>query len=64
MSSKKIEIKLIKSPIGHKTNAKRTLISLGLTKMNKTIVKNNTLQIQSFQRVLFWKTVIILILVA
>ena len=46
MSSKKIEIKLIKSPIGYKTNAKRTLISLGLTKMNKTIVKNNTPQIQ------------------
>ena len=46
MSSKKIEIKLIKSPIGHKTNSKRTLISLGLTKMNKTIIKNNTPQIQ------------------
>ena len=46
MSSKKIEIKLIKSPIGYKTNVKRTLISLGLTKMNKTIVKNNTPQIQ------------------
>jgi large subunit ribosomal protein L30 len=46
MSSKKIEIKLIKSPIGYKVSAKRTLISLGLTKMNKTIVKNNTPQIQ------------------
>ena len=46
MSSKKIEIKLIKSPIGYKTNAKKTLIALGLTKMNKTIVKKNTPQIQ------------------
>ena len=46
MSSKKIEIKLIKSPIGYKTNAKKTLIALGLTKMNKTIIKNNTPEIQ------------------
>ena len=46
MTSKKIEIKLIKSPIGHKLNAKKTLIALGLTKINKTIVKNNTPQIQ------------------
>ena len=27
-------------------NAKKTLIALGLTKMNKTIVKNNTPEIQ------------------
>ena len=46
MANKKIEIKLIKSPIGYKTNAKKTLIALGLTKMNKTIVENNTPQIQ------------------
>jgi large subunit ribosomal protein L30 len=46
MTSKKIEIKLIKSPIGYKTNAKKTLIALGLTKMNKTIIKNNTPEIQ------------------
>jgi len=46
MTSKKIEIKLIKSPIGYKLNAKNTLIALGLTKMNKTIIKNNTPQIQ------------------
>ena len=46
MTNKKIEIKLIKSPIGYKMNAKKTLIALGLTKMNKTIVKNNTPQIQ------------------
>jgi len=46
MTSKKIQIKLIKSPIGYKTNAKKTLIALGLTKMNKTIIKNNTPEIQ------------------
>ena len=46
MENKKIEIKLIKSPIGYKLNAKNTLIALGLTKMNKTIIKNNTPQIQ------------------
>ena len=40
MVNKKIEIKLIKSPIGYKANAKKTLIALGLTKMNKTIIKN------------------------
>ena len=44
--SKKIEIKQIKSAIGYKMNAKKTLIALGLTKMNKTIVKNNTPEIQ------------------
>ena len=46
MASKKIEIKLVKSPIGYKSNAKKTLIALGLTKMNKTIIKNNTPEIQ------------------
>ena len=40
MANKKIEIKLIKSPIGHKSNAKKTLMALGLTKMNKTVIKN------------------------
>jgi len=42
MSNKQIELKLIKSPIGHKSNVKKTLIALGLTKMQKTVVKNNT----------------------
>tara|TARA_Y100000588_G_C14038704_1_gene831903 strand:+ start:28 stop:210 length:183 start_codon:yes stop_codon:yes gene_type:complete len=44
--SKKIEIKQIKSAIGYKSNAKKTLIALGLKKMNKTIVKNDTPQIR------------------
>ena len=46
MSSKEIQIKLIKSPIGYKSNVKKTLIALGLTKVNKTVVKNNTPQIK------------------
>ena len=44
--SKKIEIKQIKSAIGHKLNAKKTLIALGLTKMNKTVIKIDTPQIR------------------
>ena len=46
MANKKIEIKLIKSSIGHKSNAKKTLMALGLTKMNKTVIKNSTPEIQ------------------
>ena len=46
MSDKKIEIKLIKSPIGYKSNVKKTLIALGLTKMHKTVVKNSTPDIE------------------
>ena len=46
MTNKKIEIKLIKSPIGYKSNAKKTLMALGLTKMNKTVTKNSTPEIQ------------------
>ena len=45
MANKKIEIKLVKSPIGYKSNAKKTLIALGLTKMNKTVIKNSTPEI-------------------
>ena len=37
---KKIEIKLIKSPIGYNVKKKNTLEALGLRKMNKTVVKN------------------------
>ena len=42
MEKNKLEIKLVKSPIGYTQNAKRTLIALGLTKMNKTIIKNDS----------------------
>ena len=43
---KKIEIKQIKSAIGHKLNTKNTLIALGLTKMNKAVIKIDTPQIR------------------
>ena len=42
MSKKKLEIKQIKSSIGYKQNAKKTLIALGLTKMNKVVIKNDS----------------------
>ena len=42
MTSKKIEIKLIKSSIGNKSWAKKILIALGLTKLNKMVVKNDS----------------------
>ena len=38
---KKIEIKLIKSPIGYNVKKKNTLQALGLTKMNKVVVKKS-----------------------
>tara|TARA_B100001123_G_scaffold170196_1_gene195780 strand:- start:271 stop:453 length:183 start_codon:yes stop_codon:yes gene_type:complete len=44
--SKKLEIKQVKSSIGYKQNAKSTLIALGLNKMNKKIVKNDSPQIR------------------
>ena len=37
---KKIEIKLIKSPIGYNVKKKNTLEALGLRKMNKKVIKN------------------------
>ena len=37
---KKIEIKLIKSPIGYNAKKKSTLEALGLRKMNKKVIKN------------------------
>jgi len=37
---KKIEIKLIKSPIGYNVKKKNTLKALGLKKMNQKVIKN------------------------
>ena len=36
----KIEIKLIKSAIGYNVSKKKTLEALGLTKINKKVIKN------------------------
>ena len=39
---KKLKIKQIKSSIGYKINAKRTLVALGLTRMNMVVTKNDS----------------------
>lgn len=41
-----IKIKLVKSPIGSKKGQKDTLKALGLTKLNKTVTKENNFIIQ------------------
>lgn len=42
----KVIITLVKSPIGSKKYQKDTLKALGLTKMNKSVEKVNTVNIQ------------------
>ena len=37
----KVKITQIKSPIGYRKKTKNTLIALGLTKMNQSVVKKN-----------------------
>ena len=37
---KRIEIKLIKSSIGYHFKTKKTLIALGLKKINQSVIKN------------------------
>ena len=39
---KKIEIKLVKSSIGYHFKTKRTLLALGLKKMNQKVIKNDS----------------------
>ena len=48
---KKIEIKLIKSPIGYNYKQKRTLEALGLNKINQSVIKNNNDAISGMIRV-------------
>lgn len=48
---KKIEIKLIKSPIGYNFKQKRTLEALGLNKMNQSVIKSNNDAISGMIRV-------------
>jgi large subunit ribosomal protein L30 len=43
---KKLYIKLVKSPIGYSQDQRATVRSLGLRKMNSTVVQNNTPQIR------------------
>ena len=44
--NKTIKITQIKSSIGYKDKAKKTLAALGLKKLNHTVVKNDTAQIR------------------
>ena len=44
--AKKLEIKQIKSSIGYKQNAKRTIEALGIKKINKPVIHNDTPQIR------------------
>jgi len=46
MADKKIEIKLVKSSIGYNLKKKNTLIALGLTKLNKKVIKKDNPAIQ------------------
>ena len=41
-----LKIKLTKSPIGHKPKAKATILSLGLKKLNHSVIKKDTPQIR------------------
>jgi len=40
----KLEIKLVRSKIGHKPNQKLTLEALGLKKLNSTVIKEDNVQ--------------------
>lgn len=44
--NKIIKITQIKSSIGYKKKAKKTLVALGLKKLNHTVLKNDTVQIR------------------
>ena len=44
--TKKLEIKQIKSSIGYKKNAKRTIEALGIKKINKPVIHKDTPQIR------------------
>ncbi len=50
MTEKMIKITLRKSGIGRPPKHRRTLSSLGLTKMNKTIIRKDTPELQGMIR--------------
>ena len=50
--AKKLEIKLVRSTIGGLPNQKKTAIALGLTKLQKTVVKDDTPTIRGMIRVI------------
>ncbi len=50
MNEKKIRITLVKSGIGRPPKHRRTLSSLGLTKMNRTIIRQDTPEVRGMIR--------------
>ena len=50
-NNKKIKITLIKSPIGYKEKAKKTLKALGLKKMNQSVIHNSDISILGMLKV-------------
>ena len=50
-NNKKIKITLIKSPIGYKEKAKKTLEALGLKKMNQSVIHNSDISILGMLKV-------------
>jgi len=40
--AKRIKVTLVRSPIGRNPKIRRTLESLGLTRLNKTVIHENT----------------------
>ncbi len=42
MSNKKLQIKQIKSAIGYNVKTKKTLVALGIRKMNHSVLKNDS----------------------
>tara|TARA_Y100001958_G_scaffold157046_1_gene151184 strand:+ start:1175 stop:1366 length:192 start_codon:yes stop_codon:yes gene_type:complete len=46
VKNKTIKITQIKSSIGYKDKAKKTLVALGIKKLNHAVVKNDTTQIR------------------
>jgi len=46
LAEKRINIKLVKSPIGEKPKKKKTLKALGLRKIRQVVEKNDTPQIR------------------
>ena len=49
-----IKITQIKSSIGYKQKAKKTLAALGLKKLNHTVVKNDTIQIRGMIKKIYY----------
>ena len=52
--NKIIKITQIKSSIGYKVKAKKTLAALGLKTLNHTVVKNDTVQIRGMVNKIYY----------